>query len=56
MFTVSVETEELPQPVFDMLIHVLRSIRGRRAIVMLPKDEAFTLQAAGLDETGYTGE
>lgn len=37
---------ELPQPVFDMLVHVLRSIKERRAVVMLPEDEAFTTQAA----------
>jgi excisionase family DNA binding protein len=37
---------ELPQPVFDMLVHVLRSIRERRAVVMMPEDEAFTSQAA----------
>lgn len=37
---------ELPQPVFDMLVHVLRSIRERRAIVMMPEDESFTSQAA----------
>jgi excisionase family DNA binding protein len=29
-----------------MLIHVLRSIKERRAVVMLPEDEAFTTQAA----------
>ena len=37
---------ELPQPIFDMLVTVLRSIRERRAIVMLPEDESFTSQAA----------
>jgi excisionase family DNA binding protein len=37
---------ELPQPVFDMLVHVLRSIRERRAVVMMPEDESFTSQAA----------
>jgi excisionase family DNA binding protein len=40
------ERLELPQPVFDMLVHVLRSVRERRAVVMLPEDEAFTTQAA----------
>jgi excisionase family DNA binding protein len=40
------ERLELPQPVFDMLVHVLRSIRERRAIVMMPEDESFTSQAA----------
>jgi len=37
---------ELPQPVFDMLVHVLRSIRERRAVIMMPEDESFTSQAA----------
>lgn len=40
------ERLELPEPVFAMLVHVLRSIRERRAIVMLPEDETFTTQAA----------
>ncbi len=40
------ERLELPQPVFEMLVHVLRSIRERRAIVMMPEDESFTSQAA----------
>jgi excisionase family DNA binding protein len=40
------ERLELPQPVFDMLVHLLRSIRERRAIVMMPEDESFTSQAA----------
>jgi len=40
------ERLELPQPVFDMLVNVLRSIRERRAIVMMPEDESFTSQAA----------
>ena len=40
------ERLDLPQPVFDMLVHVLRSVRERRAVVMLPEDEAFTTQAA----------
>jgi len=51
LISASGEQLELPQPVFDMLIHVLRSIRERRAIVMLPEDEAFTTQAAA----GYLG-
>jgi excisionase family DNA binding protein len=46
LVSASGEQLELPQPVFDLLIHVLRSIRERRAIVMLPEDEAFTTQAA----------
>ncbi len=40
------ERLELPQPVFDLLAHILRSLRERRAIVMMPSDEAFTTQAA----------
>jgi excisionase family DNA binding protein len=46
LVSASGEQLELPQPVFDMLIHVLRSVRERRAVVMLPEDEAFTTQAA----------
>ncbi len=40
------ERLELPEAVFDMLVQVLRSMRERRAIVLLPEDEAFTSQAA----------
>lgn len=46
LVSASGERLELPQPVFDMLVHVLRSIKERRAVVMLPEDEAFTTQAA----------
>jgi len=37
---------ELPEPVFEMLVEVLRRIRERRVILLLPEDEAFTTQAA----------
>jgi hypothetical protein len=40
------ERLELPQPVFDMLVHLLRFVRERRAVVMMPEDESFTSQAA----------
>ena len=40
------ERWELPQPVFNMLVQVLRSIRERRAVIMMPEDESFTSQAA----------
>jgi len=46
LVSASGERLDLPQPVFEMLIHVLRSIKERRAVVMLPEDEAFTTQAA----------
>lgn len=46
LINASGERLELPQPVFNLLIQVLRSIRERRSIVMLPEDEAFTTQAA----------
>ncbi|HRQ90663.1 MAG TPA: excisionase family DNA-binding protein [Bacteroidia bacterium] len=46
LMNASGERLELPQPVFDLLVHVLRSIKERRAVVMLPEDEAFTTQAA----------
>src|SRR5436190_316871 len=37
---------ELPQPIFEMLVHVVKQMQQRRAIVMLPEDETFTTQAA----------
>jgi excisionase family DNA binding protein len=37
---------ELPQPIFEMLIHVVQQMQQGRAIVMLPEDETFTTQAA----------
>jgi excisionase family DNA binding protein len=36
----------LPEPVFDLLMDVLRSVRDGRAVVVLPEDESFTSQAA----------
>jgi excisionase family DNA binding protein len=40
------DTIEIPEPIYRHLVHVLRLIRGRRAIVSIPLDEAFTTQAA----------
>jgi len=37
---------ELPQPIFEMLLHVVQQMQQHRAIVMLPEDETFTTQAA----------
>ena len=37
---------ELPQPIFEMLIHVVQQMQQGRAIIMLPEDETFTTQAA----------
>jgi excisionase family DNA binding protein len=37
---------EVPQAVFDFLVSVLKMVSERRAIVLLPEDEAFTTQAA----------
>lgn len=36
----------LPQPVFEALLRVLRMMEEGRAIVMLPEEETFTTQAA----------
>jgi excisionase family DNA binding protein len=40
------ERLELPEPVFDLLMDVLRSVRDGRAVVLLPEDDSFTSQAA----------
>jgi len=37
---------EIPEAIYQHLVHVLRLIKERRAIVMIPLDEAFTTQAA----------
>lgn len=37
---------ELPQPIFEMLVHVVQQMQQHRAIVMLPEDETYTTQAA----------
>lgn len=37
---------ELPQPIFEMLVHVVQQMQQGRAIIMLPEDETFTTQAA----------
>lgn len=40
------ERLELPKPVFQQLLRVLKMMKEGRAIVMLPEEEAFTTQAA----------
>jgi excisionase family DNA binding protein len=37
---------ELPQPIFELLVHVVQQMQQGRAVVMLPEDETFTTQAA----------
>ncbi len=37
---------ELPDPIFHMLVRVIRMMREGRAIVLFPEDETFTTQAA----------
>ena len=37
---------ELPEPIFHLLVHVIRQMQQGRALVMLPEDETFTTQAA----------
>ena len=37
---------ELPQPIFEMLVHVVQQMQLGKAIVMLPEEETFTTQAA----------
>lgn len=37
---------ELPKPVFETLLRVLKMMNEGRAIVMLPEEETFTTQAA----------
>lgn len=36
----------LPQPLFDVLVKVIESMRHGKAIIMVPEDETFTTQAA----------
>jgi len=40
------ERLELPKPVYDQLLRVLKMMNEGRAIVMLPEEETFTTQAA----------
>jgi excisionase family DNA binding protein len=40
------ERHDLPKPVFDQLLRVLKMMNEGRAVVMLPKEETFTSQAA----------
>ncbi|MEX2634684.1 MAG: helix-turn-helix domain-containing protein [Balneolales bacterium] len=37
---------ELPGAIFDVLVHVIQSMKQGRSIIMLPEDETFTTQAA----------
>src|SRR5438876_11096745 len=37
---------ELPDPIFHLLVRVIRTMREGRAIVLMPEDETFTTQAA----------
>ena len=37
---------DLPKPIFQQLLRVLKIMKEGRAVVMLPEDEAFTSQAA----------
>src|ERR1051325_5967418 len=37
---------QLPDPVFHMLVRVVRNMRAGKAVVLLPEQEAFTTQAA----------
>lgn len=39
---------ELPDPIFHLLVNVLRQIQQGRAIVLMPEDETFTTQAAAV--------
>jgi excisionase family DNA binding protein len=37
---------ELPDPIFHVLVHVVRSMRKGQTILLMPEDETFTTQAA----------
>ena len=37
---------ELPRPLFETLLRVLRMMKEGRAVVMIPEEETFTTQAA----------
>ena len=37
---------ELPDPLFHLLVTVVRDLRAGKAVVLLPEQEAFTTQAA----------
>ena len=43
----------LPEPVFQMLVRVLSGLRDKKAMVLMPEDEAFTTQA-GADYLGMS--
>lgn len=36
----------LPQPLFELLVKVIRDLRHGRAVVLMPEEETFTTQAA----------
>jgi excisionase family DNA binding protein len=36
----------LPEPIFHMLVNLIRQMREGRAVVLMPEDETFTTQAA----------
>jgi excisionase family DNA binding protein len=36
----------LPQPIFEVLVRVIRDMRHGKAVVLMPEDETFTTQAA----------
>ncbi len=37
---------DLPEPIFHMLVNLIRQMREGRAVVLMPEDETFTTQAA----------
>ena len=37
---------DLPDPIFHLLVRIIRTIREGKAIVLLPEDETYTTQAA----------
>lgn len=37
---------DLPQPIFELLLHIVQMMRKGRAVALLPQDETFTTQAA----------
>lgn len=37
---------DLPEPIFHVLVNIIRQMREGRAIVLMPEDETFTTQAA----------
>jgi excisionase family DNA binding protein len=37
---------DLPEPIFHVLVNLIRQMREGRAVVLMPEDETFTTQAA----------